>query len=74
MILIREIDKSQLKNARDQTKNETQTSLPRITSFKVLTFGLLLARNMIRVCFHIVSQSKKTPKNYQPFSVSSSTL
>lgn len=40
MIFITEFDPSQLKNAQDQAKYETQTSLPRIISFKVFTFGL----------------------------------
>lgn len=40
MIFITEFDPSQLKNAQDQAKYERQTSLPRIISFKVFTFGL----------------------------------
>lgn len=40
MIFITEFDPSQLKNAQDQAKYETQTSLPRIISFKVFTFSL----------------------------------
>jgi len=53
-ILIMECDPSQLKNAQDQAKYKTQTSLPRIISFKVFTFGLALPRNMIRISFCIL--------------------
>lgn len=54
MILIMEFDPSQLKNAQDQAKYETQTSLPRIISFKAFTFGLASSRNMIRISLCIL--------------------
>lgn len=67
MILIMEFDPSQLKNAQDQAKYETQTSLLRIISFKVFAFGLALPRNTAQISFCILFLNIFLKKQYLPY-------